>query len=245
MQTLLDTSLFVPSSVNTKLGDDTVIVCLGNDKGGKDMQFKFGFTVMNQPMANSVESFDICTTMDAVDTYQNLRRTILNDKTGWKNEMEILFNLEDVPHFLIVKNKFDECILVTLLTKIPSQRNLETNEKVLSNVGIVDVTEGKDQLNVTGLVRMEDDSFIALGTRNNEVLGIVFMTREDDESIIHSIIKLDQRISTCEITSLSLGVMELHTFLSGDIEFLSNVLGHQGCPASFTCYYCYVKLDLL
>ena len=56
---LIDTGLFVPSSVNTRLGDDKFIARLGGDKGGKEVQFKFGFSIMNQALANSPQSFNI------------------------------------------------------------------------------------------------------------------------------------------------------------------------------------------
>ena len=44
---------------------------------------------------------------------------------------------------------------------------------------------------------------------------------------------------------ISFSVMELHTFFSGNIDFLSIVTCHQGYVASFLCYYCYAKIDKL
>ena len=90
LQKSLNTELFVPSSVNTKLGDDVVIVRISGDKGGKEMQFKFGFAVINQALANSPEFFDLCAKLDAVDTYHKLKAAIFNDKTGWETKMSLM-----------------------------------------------------------------------------------------------------------------------------------------------------------
>ena len=71
LQKLLDTIIFYPSSVSTKLGDDVVIVHIGGDKGGKEMKFKFGFFVMNQALENSPQSFDICAALDTFDMQES------------------------------------------------------------------------------------------------------------------------------------------------------------------------------
>jgi hypothetical protein len=67
---------FVPSSYNTKLNDSTVIVRLGGDTGGNSMVFKFGITIMNCLQPNLPENFDLIATMEAFDTYHNLKSTI-------------------------------------------------------------------------------------------------------------------------------------------------------------------------
>ena len=113
---LIDDGLFGTSSTDTKIGDDNVIVCLGGNKGRKEMQFKFGFCVMNQAMVSSPESFDVCVTLGAPDTFTNLQGAIFNSKTAWKEEMEIIFDLRNLPHFFIVRESSNnECHLVALM----------------------------------------------------------------------------------------------------------------------------------
>ena len=79
---VIENDFFVPSSTNTCLLDNTVIVCLGGEKGGKEMMFKFGFSIMNQFLANSPEAFDLCVTLDALDTYPKLQGEISTNKQG-------------------------------------------------------------------------------------------------------------------------------------------------------------------
>ena len=92
---------------------------------------------------------------------------------------------------------------------------------------------------------MDTNLYVALGTRKDEVCCVPFMEEENVPSSIHAIVKFEQNVPVCEVSSFSLVVMELQTFLSGDIELISNIIGHQGCSATYPCYYCYIKLALL
>lgn len=58
------------------MNDSTIILRLGGDKGGSTMAFKFGATVMNCLQPNLPENFDLIATMEAFDTYQNLKTAI-------------------------------------------------------------------------------------------------------------------------------------------------------------------------
>jgi hypothetical protein len=53
----------------------------GGDKGGDVMQFKFGFTVMNYLQTNSPDAFELCLSLDAPDSYFNLK-TLFDKKNG-------------------------------------------------------------------------------------------------------------------------------------------------------------------
>ena len=126
LKRLIENDLFVPSSTNTCLLDNTVIVRLGGDKGGKEMMFKFGFSIMNQSLANSPEAFDLCVTLDAFDTYANLQCAIFNEQTGWKSEMKMIFEINPPPHFIILTDNEDEkLLLVKLVSNKPNSPSLE------------------------------------------------------------------------------------------------------------------------
>jgi hypothetical protein len=79
-----------PSSELTALDDDTIIIRFGGDKGGDFMKFKFGFTVMNYLQTNSPDAFELCLSLDAPDTYFNLK-TLFDLKM---EEFEFFFELE-------------------------------------------------------------------------------------------------------------------------------------------------------
>jgi hypothetical protein len=82
-----------PSSELTALDDDTIIIRFGGDKGGDFMKFKFGFTVMNYLQTNSPDAFELCLSLDAPDTYFNLK-TLFDLKM---EEFEFFFDLETPP----------------------------------------------------------------------------------------------------------------------------------------------------
>ena len=51
---VIDNGLFILLSVNTELDNDNIVFWIGDDKSRKEMQFKFGFNIMNQAMVNSL-----------------------------------------------------------------------------------------------------------------------------------------------------------------------------------------------
>ena len=235
---LIDDGLFVTSSTNTKLGDDNVIFRLGGDKGGKEMQFKFVFLCYEPGNGNSPESFDICVTLDALDTFTNLQSAIFNSKIGGKEEMEIIFDLRTLPRFFIVsKSSNDECLLVALMRQMPP--NIQTK----ADIGIVLLNEGTltDEIFVKGLLRVQDDTHFFFRVQNNEVFCIFLMNKKQSTSTIYAGVKFERNLSVNKINTLAVRMMKLHSFLSGDIQFLSTVLGHQGCSPTYFCYYCFMS----
>ena len=111
---LLRNKIFVPSSRHTLLEDSTIIVRLGGDKGGNTMAFKFGLTVMNCPKPNLPESFDLIATMEAFDTYTNLRDAIFQ---YYKDELDCFCKVspEHVPTVLVLLDSNDVPLWVRLI----------------------------------------------------------------------------------------------------------------------------------
>ena len=73
---LMSVGMFVPSKIFTKI-NNSVVLNFGGDKDGKFMKFKFGVTIMNTPFANSPDSFDVLSTLDAEDSFYNLKKACL------------------------------------------------------------------------------------------------------------------------------------------------------------------------
>lgn len=112
------------------------------------------------------------------------------------------------------------------MTKLPS------HSLPLTNINVVAITENIiSSKSVKGLIYMEDNLFLALGIKNEGLCCVILMTEENLLSSIYAVASFKTSIPIVNLESLSVGVMKLHTFLSGDIEFLSNVIGHQGCSA--------------
>jgi hypothetical protein len=103
---LFQHSVFVPSSSITALDDTNIIVRLGGDKGGKTMAFKFGVTVMNCLQPNLPENFDLVATIEAFDTYHNLKTAIFD---YYKSELSWLCELQQglEPSVLILFKQSD------------------------------------------------------------------------------------------------------------------------------------------
>jgi hypothetical protein len=95
---LYDAKLLKPSSELTELDDDTIIVRFGGDKGGHFVQFKFGFTVMNYVQTNSPDAFELCLSLDAPDSYFNLK-TLFDLKM---DEFEFYFDLKTPPSICLL-----------------------------------------------------------------------------------------------------------------------------------------------
>ena len=70
--------------------DSTILMRLGEvtKAGSTTMAFWFGLTVMNWPKPNFPKSFDLITTVEAFDMYNNLRDAIFRH---YKEELDCLF----------------------------------------------------------------------------------------------------------------------------------------------------------
>ena len=69
---VLNFVLFIPSDSFTNLSGDEIRIHFGRDKGGQFMKFKFGHTIMNQPLPNSPDEFEIVGILDAEENPHNL-----------------------------------------------------------------------------------------------------------------------------------------------------------------------------
>ena len=94
VKALFDSGTFKPSSKFTLLPDTTIMIGLGGDKGGTEFQFKFGLTVLNCENPNSPDAFDLIGTLEAFDTYPNMKNTIFK---FLKDELEALFSEKPLP----------------------------------------------------------------------------------------------------------------------------------------------------
>jgi hypothetical protein len=84
------------------LDDSTIIIRFGDDKVGKKMAFKWGFTVMNAPKPNSSAALDLLATMEAFDKYNNLRDEIFQHHV---EESTVIFNTEVDPVLITIRAK--------------------------------------------------------------------------------------------------------------------------------------------
>jgi hypothetical protein len=96
-------------SEKTGLADNNIIVWFGGDKGGKKMAFKFGATVINCVKVNQTEAFDLISTMEAFNTYYNLKHGVFKHYT---EELVFLFNNQEDPHLFVICNKDGSPLLV-------------------------------------------------------------------------------------------------------------------------------------
>jgi hypothetical protein len=84
---------------------------LGGDKGGKNMAFKWGLTVMNAPKPNFSAALDLLATMEVFDKYNNLRDDIFQHH---KEESAVIFNTERDPVLITMRAKRG----ITFLVKV-------------------------------------------------------------------------------------------------------------------------------
>jgi len=146
---LLDNHILVGSPVHTLLEDDTIILRFGGDKGGKFMQFKFGVTVMNCQEPNSPDAFDMLASLDAPDTYFNMKYAIFDKYT---EELEFYFNSKDPEVWLLMDGE-DTC-LSSFVCNDTNQRGFED---LWSKRGKTIVSEkGIDTRLTTGPFRITD-----------------------------------------------------------------------------------------
>ena len=80
------------------------------------MAFKFGVTVMNCLQPNLPENFDLIATVEAFDTYNNLKSAIFNH---YKSELQCLCHTEEgkEPHVMIVF-KVQDTIKIPVVVEI-------------------------------------------------------------------------------------------------------------------------------
>ena len=230
---LISRGLFIETSLFTSIADDVIMLRFAGDKGGSFMKFKFGVTLMNQPFPNSPDSLDLLAVLDTEDSFYNLKHGIFSQI---KDELDILFDTETSLFLTIFENE----------TKVVgvcfSYGSLETT---FANVTLIDIGEnnvsetknrillmGNNEINFVGIV--QSGKLVGVGSlRGNEIPGL------------ETVIMLREEVSVTKIGSIKVTQKKVRSTLSGDIEFLCNVLGHQGCSSSFPCYLCLTKLSNL
>jgi hypothetical protein len=97
-----ENQVFLPSSSFTLLDDSTIIIRFGGDKGGKNMAFKWGLTMMNALKPNSSADLDLLATMEAFDKNNNLHDAIFQRHV---EESAVIFNTERDPVLITIRAK--------------------------------------------------------------------------------------------------------------------------------------------
>jgi hypothetical protein len=87
--------------------------------------FKFGLTVVNCPSPSLTDAFYLLATMEAFDTYHNLKKGIFGHV---KEELEMLFNRTNEPKLIVVFGKEGKPVLVRIFTLPP--KNNPCNDEV-------------------------------------------------------------------------------------------------------------------
>ena len=72
------------------------------------------------------------------------------------------------------------------------------------------------------------DYVIAFGSNSTDICCLLLLTDESSGETIFAAIPFEEKIKTKNILSLKVTFMELRSFLSGDIKFISTVIGNQG-----------------
>jgi hypothetical protein len=104
-----ENQFFLTSSYFILLDDSTLIIRFGGDKGGKNMAFKWGLTVVNAPKPNSSAALDLLATMEGFDKYNNLRDAIFQHHV---EDSAVIFNIERDPILITIRAKGDIPLLV-------------------------------------------------------------------------------------------------------------------------------------
>ena len=242
---LVDNQILVPSSVHTLLNDDTIILRFGGDKGGKFMQFKFGMTVMNCQDPNSPDSFDLIASLDAPDTYYNMKHAIF-DK--YATELEFYFDAKGIdPEVWLLLDDDEHCI-----TSFVCEGASKIGFQDLWDKRVIRVSEKTDCRHSTGPFCITDkSSLIVLVGADQYAWGLRLVTTTTANSDIESIdvgtafVRVDGEIPVAQLTKLTTKQYKLCSVLGGDIEFLNKVVGLQGCSATYPCYHCQIQLKTL
>jgi hypothetical protein len=238
---LCESGLLVKSSSTTLLDDKTLIIRFGGDKGGNFMQFKFGATCMNCPDPNSPDAFDICATLDAPDTYNNIKA--LFEKIT--PELEFYFDLEQPPSMAMVVH--DGKVLCDIAYNVGDNNSCKTSMKeMFENVAMVELPMDSNAtskgVHTGGPFTFHSSSIVEILTEEGLAWGLRFL--DVDEEDRHTV-RFRSAVPISKVNLLKIIDYKLHTCLGGDIEFLGMVLGVQGSSATFPCYFCEVTKKIL
>ena len=87
------------SQILSLININFIILKFGGDKGGKALKIKFGVTIMNTPLSNSVDAFDLVAALESEDFYTNLNTGIFE---YYKTKLSVFFMI--VSHFNMYGN---------------------------------------------------------------------------------------------------------------------------------------------
>ena len=230
------------------------------------MQFKFGVTVMNCQETNSPDAFDMLASLDAPDTYFNMKYAIFDKYT---EELEFYFNSKDPEVWLLMDGE-DTC-LSSFVCNDTNQRGFED---LWSKPGKTIVSEkGIDTRLTTGPFRITDKTTLQVLVGADQCawgLRLVTATEDSETETVDTILngglqaeqldtlatkryKLTETVDTIlngglqaeQLDTLATKRYKLCSVLGGDIEFINKVVGLQGCSATYPCYHCGIELKTL
>ena len=244
LQLLYQNGLFLPSQVFSLIDNDRIILKFGGDKGGKTLKTKFGVTIMNTPLSNSVDAFDLIAAVDSEDSYHNLKVGIFDfyrrDLSALFDDnkplsMLVIIDSDHIPIYCCVHNSeafdpsiFVEAKYVTLATESADENPLDRFSDYEHSTN--------DVLMLTNLNR-----FVRILLIDGIHIHGFCVVNDQDE--ITKTMLFSKVISVNEWKKCVVKSHKVHSVLSGDIAFICNIVGTQGCSASYPCYMCKVKLS--
>jgi hypothetical protein len=209
---LLKHKVFVPSSYHTKLNDSTVIVRLDGDKGGNTMAFKFGVTIINCLQPNFPENFDLIATMEAFDTYHNLRSAIFQH---YETELHWLCETgEGVEPTLIVVT--DASALLLVETFSGTLAHPSTPHTVLVDSKTIESSPHFwSSPEECGCVQK---CAFCCQAGSADIIGLAFTDEQDN---VVAVSKFKKAVQEDMLLSLMFKQYDLHVVLTSDIELFT------------------------
>jgi hypothetical protein len=234
VMSLHSSDLLLPSSELTLKPDTTLIIRFLGDKGGPFMSSKFGLTVMNRRDANSPDSLDLCATLDAPDSYNNLRDGIFDH---FKDELAFYFSLKNSPKLVIVECEDIVLCSYTYASVCGAGHQCWNHDIQTRTTDAIDV----DAEEMGGPFTFEMDTTLTMLVSESLVWGIEFSNCGSAKNTV----RFKKPISVRQSKVVSTKAYDLYCVLGGDIEYLHTVMGLQSCAATNPCYKCMEKLERL
>jgi hypothetical protein len=217
---LYEAKLLKPSSEFTDLDDDTIIIRFAGDKGGRFIQFNFGVTVMNYVQANSPDTFELCLSLDAPESYFNLE-TLFDLKV---EEFEFYFWPENPTFYLpngLQRQQHTEKKYVERTMDDTATHSPGGPYTTLNNTSGIDILVDHGVAWEMEVPNADTDTLTTARRFRNDVATQLF---EEDLKVVD---------------------YKLHCVLGGEIEFLKLVLGLMNCSFTFPFYLREIKLETL
>lgn len=234
---LIEAKILLRASMQTKLSDSTIMVRFMGDKGGPFMSTKFGFTVMNCRDPNSPDSFDICATLDAPDSYHNMKVGIFDH---YKEELAFYYDLDCPPRLFLLL--LEDKVLTAFVFKTDGTEISTVWDKSAKVSCRKETEPSSTGKHVGGPCSISKDTQMQVLEEDGLVWGLQTLnTGRNDGNILQ--FRTPASIPSLDATTTK--EFDLHTVLGGDIDFLNCVVGLQNCTASFPCNKCLMRLTAL